>query len=81
MNPWLNPSAQLTGVLIYLVIVLIVFLIGREIVCWYFKINSRQRESEKQTVILERILAAVGQRQTKEQHKTTVSDVNTSLKE
>lgn len=36
----MNLENQTPYLLISLVIVLILFLIGREIVCWYFKINK-----------------------------------------
>jgi hypothetical protein len=29
------------AVVIYIVLAIVIFLIGREIVCWYFKINAR----------------------------------------
>jgi len=39
-----NPTSYM---LIYLVAVLVIFLIGREIACWYFKINKTIAVLEK----------------------------------
>lgn len=41
-------SAQVLGVLlIFLLIVFVMFLIGREFICWYYKINERLSVLEK----------------------------------
>ena len=49
--------------LITLLILLVIFLICRELVCWYWKINRAVELLERQNVLLERIearLTAVG---------------------
>src|SRR2546421_11311068 len=32
--------SEAPGVVVYLIVILFVFLVGREIVCWYFKLNE-----------------------------------------
>ena len=53
----------LWSLLITLLILLVIFLICRELVCWYWKINRAVELLERQNVLLERIearLTAVG---------------------
>ena len=47
----------LVSLLITLAIVAAIFLICRELVCWYWKINRGMALLERQTVLLERIEA------------------------
>lgn len=59
MNPWNDPTMQKIAGLIALGVILVIFLVCREFVCWYFKINLRQSEMETQSAILRKILASM----------------------
>lgn len=41
---------------IWIIVILLIILVAREILCWYWKINEILDEQEKQTRILEEIL-------------------------
>lgn len=47
----------LVSLLVTLVVVALIFLVCREIVCWYWKINRAVELLERQNVLLERIEA------------------------
>jgi hypothetical protein len=47
------------SLLITIVIVAAIFLICRELVCWYWKVNRAMALLERQTVLLERIEARI----------------------
>ncbi|WP_300158346.1 hypothetical protein [Solidesulfovibrio sp.] len=54
----------LVSLLITLLVLIVIFLVCREIVCWYWKINRAVELLERQNVLLERIearLSATGQ--------------------
>lgn len=42
--------------IVWIIVILIIILVSREILCWYWKINEILNEKEKQTRILEEIL-------------------------
>ncbi|GAB6039075.1 hypothetical protein JCM15519_36340 [Fundidesulfovibrio butyratiphilus] len=46
--------------LILLLIILVIFLVCREIVCWYWKLNKIVANQERQNQLLESILARLG---------------------
>lgn len=46
--------------LIFLLIILVVFLVCREIVCWYWKLNKIVANQERQNQLLESILERLG---------------------
>lgn len=45
-------------VMIFLAVVVILFLIGRELLCWYFKINERVSQQAKIIELLDRLISA-----------------------
>jgi len=47
----------IASVLITLLIIIVIFLILREIVCWYWKINRIVDLQEKQNILLEKLVA------------------------
>jgi hypothetical protein len=60
MNGWYEYGGYGGGIgafLITLLILAVIFLVCREIVCWYWKINKAVELLERQTVLLERIEA------------------------
>ncbi len=50
-------SGGLGSLLVTLLILAVIFLVCREIVCWYWKINRNIELLERQVVLLERIEA------------------------
>ncbi|WP_428563977.1 MAG: hypothetical protein ACP59X_01400 [Solidesulfovibrio sp. DCME] len=50
-------SGGLLSLLVTLLVLAVIFLVCREIVCWYWKINKAMELLERQTVLLERIEA------------------------
>ena len=65
-----------TGVIILLVGVVVVFLVCREIVCWYWKLNKIVYFQEYQTNLLKKIL-----KELKKQSPGTERDMTTELLE
>ncbi|MHC1712696.1 MAG: hypothetical protein AB9872_11170 [Solidesulfovibrio sp.] len=60
MSGWYEYGSYGGGIgafLITLLIIAVIFLVCREIVCWYWKINKAVELLERQTVLLERIEA------------------------
>uniref|UniRef100_I2PXM5 Uncharacterized protein n=1 Tax=Desulfovibrio sp. U5L TaxID=596152 RepID=I2PXM5_9BACT len=60
MHEWYGYGGYGGGIgafLITLLILLVIFLVCREIVCWYWKINKAVELLERQNVLLERIEA------------------------
>lgn len=60
MNGWYEYGGYTGGAwssLVTLLIIIALFLICREIICWYWKINRAVELLERQTVLLERIEA------------------------
>lgn len=53
-------ASTLTTLLIVLAIAVIVFLVIREIVCWYSKINERIELQKKTNMLLENIFKQLG---------------------
>jgi predicted PurR-regulated permease PerM len=52
--------STITTILIVLAIAVIVFLVIREIVCWYSKINERVELQKRTNMLLENILKQLG---------------------
>lgn len=50
-------SGGLWSLVITLLVLIVIFLVCREIVCWYWKINRAMELLERQNVLLERIEA------------------------
>lgn len=48
-------NSQFIALVVFLVIALILFLILRDLVCWYYKINHRVQNQEKIIELLEEI--------------------------
>jgi len=46
--------------LILLLVILVLFLVCREIVCWYWKLNKIVANQERQTKLLESLLERLG---------------------
>ena len=60
MQSWYEYGSYTGGLwsaLVTLLIIIALFLICREIVCWYWKINRAMELLERQTMLLERIEA------------------------
>lgn len=60
MSGWYEYGSYGGGIgafFITLLIIAVIFLVCREIVCWYWKINKAVELLERQTVLLERIEA------------------------
>ncbi|MEA4854784.1 MAG: hypothetical protein AAGU21_08155 [Solidesulfovibrio sp.] len=49
----------LWSLVVFLLILVVIFLVCREIVCWYWKINRAVELLERQNVLLERIEARI----------------------
>jgi len=56
-------TPTLVATLIVLGIVVVIFLICREIVCWYFKVNEHIQDQWKQLVVLRKILKILEQQE------------------
>lgn len=50
--------------ILWIIIGLLIILVSREILCWYWKINEMLAEKKKQTRILEEILYTMNPRAT-----------------
>ena len=60
MNGWYGYGGYGGGIgafLVSLLILIVIFLVCREIICWYWKINKAMELLERQNVLLERIEA------------------------
>jgi hypothetical protein len=47
-----SSEAQILTVIIFIGVTILIFLLCREIICWYFKINERIRLEERQVNLL-----------------------------
>ena len=56
-NP--DPTAGTFLVLIYLAVTILIFLVCREIVCWYFKFNKIVELTYEQNRLLRKLLTAL----------------------
>ena len=52
----LNQMAGTITVIFMLVIALLLFLLGRDLICWYFKINERIKLREETNQLLRKII-------------------------
>jgi len=57
LNPFFEISIDVLG--IYLLVTILVFLIIRELVMWYWKVNKRIKKQERQIELLEEILREI----------------------
>ena len=48
------------GFIVFLIVLIVVFLIFRELVCWYWKINERIDLQKRQTALLEKLVNPSG---------------------
>lgn len=57
LNPFFEMNIDALG--IFLLVTILVFLIIRELVMWYWKVNKRIKKQERQIELLEEILREI----------------------
>lgn len=65
LSSYLNTANIILAIIIILIVKLILWIITREIKCWYWRIDELIAEQQKQTEILEALLKKIPELETK----------------